>query len=206
MNTILTVFKFCASELTCFGHLDQLVIAELIQVLFHLRDGLRDWAEGEVGVDGHRWQHLRLRLGYQHVVALTREEKQPCSHDKVYFKCVCFSPVLHRAEHFSVTRGRFFFTLTDTHLCLTNVSVEWLCQGYLDEVDVVLSAGQLGDLAVPPLQIGDLMGQTLHVALCVVERRSLVGGDELGHLLLHPLNGAHHVGKHLLAFLQRRVG
>lgn len=81
-----------------------------------------------------------------------------------------------------------------------------LSHGYLDEVDVVLGAGQLGDLCVPPLQIGDLMGQALHVALCVVECRPLVGGDELGHLLLHPLNGAHHVGEHLLTFLQRRMG
>lgn len=77
---------------------------------------------------------------------------------------------------------------------------------YLDEVDVVLSAGQLGDLVVSPLQISDLMGETLHVALCVVECCSLVGGDELGHLLLHPLNGAHHVAKHLFTFLQRSLG
>lgn len=77
---------------------------------------------------------------------------------------------------------------------------------YLDEVDVVLSAGQLGDLVVPPLQISNLVGQTLQVALCVVERCSLVGGDQLGHLLLHPLNGAHHVAKHLLAFLQCSLG
>ena len=72
-------------------------------------------------------------------------------------------------------------------------------------MDVVLSAGQLGDLAVSPLQVSDLVGQTLQVALGVVERRPLVGGDQLGHLLLHPLDGAHHVGKHLLAFLQRPV-
>lgn len=77
---------------------------------------------------------------------------------------------------------------------------------YLDEVDVVLSAGQLGDLCVSPLQISDLMAQTLHVALCVVERCSLVGGDQLGHLLLHPLNGAHHVAKHLLTLLQCSLG
>ncbi|TNN64719.1 hypothetical protein EYF80_025025 [Liparis tanakae] len=76
-----------------------------------------------------------------------------------------------------------------------------LSHSYLDEVDVILSAGQLCDLVV-----SDLMGQTLHVALGIVECRSLVGGDELGHLLLHPLDGAHHVGKHLLAFLQRGVG
>lgn len=77
---------------------------------------------------------------------------------------------------------------------------------YLDEVDVVLGAGQLGDLVVPPLQISDLVGQTLQMALCVAECCSLVGGDQLGHLLLHPLNGAHHVGKHLLAFLQGSLG
>lgn len=91
-------------------------------------------------------------------------------------------------------------------LTLACVSVQGLSHSYLDEVDVILSAGQLCDLVVPPLQVSDLMGQTLHVALSVVECRSLVGGDELGHLLLHPLDGAHHVGKHLLAFLQRGVG
>ncbi len=73
-------------------------------------------------------------------------------------------------------------------------------------MDVVLSAGQLGDLIVSPLQIGDLVAQALHVALCVVERCSLVGGDQLGHLLLHPLNGAHHVAEHLLTLLQCSVG
>lgn len=77
---------------------------------------------------------------------------------------------------------------------------------YLDEVDVVLSAGQLGDLCVPPLQISNLISQTLHVTFCVVECRSLVAGDQFGHLLLHSLNGAHHVPKHLLTFLQRSVG
>lgn len=80
----------------------------------------------------------------------------------------------------------------------------YICHSvYLDEVDVVLGAGQLGDLVVSSFQVSDLMAQTLHVALCVAERRSLVGGDQLGHLLLHPLNGAHHVSEHLLAFLQR---
>lgn len=39
----------------------------------------------------------------------------------------------------------------------------------LDEVDVVLSAGQLSDLSVSPLQVSDLMAQTLHVALSVGE-------------------------------------
>lgn len=73
----------------------------------------------------------------------------------------------------------------------------------LDEVDVVLGAGQLGDLVVSPLEVGDLVAQALHVALCVAECRSLVGGDQLGHLLLHPLNGAHHVSEHLLTFLHR---
>lgn len=71
---------------------------------------------------------------------------------------------------------------------------------------MVLSAGQLGDLAVPPPQVSDLVGQSLHVALCVVERRSLVGGDQLRHLLLHPLDGAHHITKHLLTFVQRSLG
>lgn len=73
-------------------------------------------------------------------------------------------------------------------------------------MDVVLSAGQLRDLIVSPLQVGDLVAQTLHVALCVVERRSLVGGDQLGHLLLHPLDGAYHVAERLLTFLQRSLG
>lgn len=73
---------------------------------------------------------------------------------------------------------------------------------YLDEVDVVLSAGQLRDLIVSPLQVSDLVAQALHVALCVAECCPLVGGDQLGHLLLHPLNGAYHVAKCLLTFLQ----
>lgn len=77
---------------------------------------------------------------------------------------------------------------------------------HLDEVDVVLGARQLRDLLVPPLQVGDLVGQALHVSLGVVERRPLVGGDELGHLLLHPLDGANHVAERLLAFLQRSLG
>lgn len=77
---------------------------------------------------------------------------------------------------------------------------------HLDEVDVVLSAGQLRDLVVPPLQIGDLVAQALHVALGVVEGRSLVGADQLGHLLLHPLDGPDHVAEALLAFLQRSLG
>lgn len=50
------------------------------------------------------------------------------------------------------------------------------------------------------------MGQPLHVSLSVVERRPLVGGDQLGHLLLHPLDGANHVAERLLAFLQRSLG
>lgn len=78
--------------------------------------------------------------------------------------------------------------------------------GYLDEVDVVLSARQLGDLTVSPLQVSDFMGQTLHVAFCVVECCPLVGCYELGHLLLHPLDGAHHVTEHLLTFLQCSLG
>lgn len=78
--------------------------------------------------------------------------------------------------------------------------------GHLDEVDVVLGAGQLRDLGVPPLQIGDLVAQALHVTLGVVEGSSLVGADQLGHLLLHPLDGADHVAEGLLAFLQRSLG
>lgn len=78
--------------------------------------------------------------------------------------------------------------------------------GYLDKVDVVFSAGQLSDLVVSPLQVSDLVAEALHVALGVVERRPLVGGYQLGHLLLHPLNGAHHVTEHLLTFLQRSLG
>lgn len=77
---------------------------------------------------------------------------------------------------------------------------------HLNEVDVVLSAGQLADLVVPPLQIGDLVVEALHVALGVVEGGSLVGGDQLGHLLLHSLDGADHVAEGLLAFLQRSLG
>lgn len=92
---------------------------------------------------------------------------------------------------------------TEADSCLCCVVV---CLGYLDEVDVVLGAGQLGDLLVSPLQVGDLVAQALHVALGVVERCSLVGGDQLGHLLLHPLDGAHHVAEHLLAFLQCSLG
>lgn len=80
------------------------------------------------------------------------------------------------------------------------------CLCYLDEVNVVLSAGQLGDLVVPPFQVSDFMGQALHVALGAVERRSLVGRYQLGHLLLHPLDGAHHVAEHLLAILQCPLG
>lgn len=65
--------KNVGSPLTCFGYLNQFIIAELIQVLFHLRDGLSDWAEGEVGVDAHCRQLLRFCLGYQHVVALKKK-------------------------------------------------------------------------------------------------------------------------------------
>lgn len=82
----------------------------------------------------------------------------------------------------------------------------WCAFSHLNEVDVVLSAGQLRDLGVPPLQIGDLVGQALHVTLGVVEGGSLVGADQLGHLLLHPLDGADHVAEALLAFLQRSLG
>lgn len=85
------------------------------------------------------------------------------------------------------------------HVCRVEVP-------HLDEVDVVLSARQLCDLLVPPLQIGDLVGQTLHVALRVVQRRPLVGGDQLGHLLLHPLDGTDHVAERLLTFLQCSLG
>lgn len=87
-------------------------------------------------------------------------------------------------------------------------SVRFTAVSYLDEVDVVFSAGQLSDLIVSPLQVSYLMSQPLQVAFCVVQRGSLVGGDELGHLLLHPFDGAHHVTEHLLTFLQcslRRV-
>lgn len=87
---------------------------------------------------------------------------------------------------------------------LLHMSAEW--RPHLDEVDVVLSARQLRDLLVPPLQIGDLVAQTLHVALGVVQRRPLVGGDQLGHLLLHPLDGTDHVAERLLTFLQRSLG
>lgn len=76
----------------------------------------------------------------------------------------------------------------------------------LDKVDVVFCARQLRDVLVSPLQVGDLMAQPLHVPLSVVERRPLVGGDQLGHLLLHPLDGANHVAERLLAFLQRSLG
>lgn len=85
------------------------------------------------------------------------------------------------------------------------ITITLIADSYLDEVDVVLSAGQLGDLIVSPLQIGNLIGQTLHVTFCIVECCSLVAGDQLGHLLLHSLNGAHHVPKHLFTFLQRSV-
>lgn len=72
-------------------------------MLFHLRDGLCDWAEGEVGVDGHCRQLLSLRLGYQHVVGLMRKKQQD-SYDKyVFVFCLLF------ALHLVVT-------LIDTHL------------------------------------------------------------------------------------------
>lgn len=77
---------------------------------------------------------------------------------------------------------------------------------HLNEVDVVLSAGQLRDLVVPPLQIRDLVAQALQVTLGVVEGGPLVGADQLGHLLLHPLDGADHVAEGLLTFLQRSLG
>lgn len=68
--------------LTCLGYLNQLIIAEFVQVLFHLRDSLCDRTEGEIGVDGHCRQLLSLRLRYQHVVALKRTKEQN-SHDNV---------------------------------------------------------------------------------------------------------------------------
>lgn len=73
-------------------------------------------------------------------------------------------------------------------------------------MDVVLSARQLRDLAISPLQISNLMAQTLHVALSIVECCPLVGGDQLSHFLLHPFDGAYHVSECLLAFLQRSLG
>lgn len=77
---------------------------------------------------------------------------------------------------------------------------------HLDEVDVVLGARQLRDFLVPPLQVGDFVAQTLHVSMGIFERRLLVGGDQLGQLLLRPLDGANHVAERLLAFLQRSLG
>ena len=82
----------------------------------------------------------------------------------------------------------------------------WIIGVYLDEVDVVLGAGQLRDLVVAALQVGDLVGQPVHVTLCVVERRPLVGRDQLGHLLLHLLDGAQHVAEELLALLHCLLG
>lgn len=77
---------------------------------------------------------------------------------------------------------------------------------YLDEVDVVFSAGELGDLVVSPFQVFDLVVQTVHVALGVVQRCPLVGGDELDHLLLHPLDGAQHVPEQLLTLFHGHLG
>lgn len=112
-----------------------------------------------------------------------------------------FSPPLaHRVQ---VASSQYHIAMW----CTESVSnLCWVVVRYLDEVDVVLSAGQLCDLAVSPLQISDLVAQTLHVALRVVECCPLVGGDQLGHLLLHPLNGAYHVAKRLLTFLQCSLG
>lgn len=39
---------------------------------------------------------------------------------------------------------------------------------HLNEVDVVLCARQLRQLIVSPLQISDLLPQTVHVAICCV--------------------------------------
>ena len=64
------------STLTCLGRLDQFIIAEFMQVLFHLGDGLRHGPEREVGVDGDCWQLLCLCRSDQHVVALIRKKKQ----------------------------------------------------------------------------------------------------------------------------------
>lgn len=77
------------SSLTWLGHLNQFIIAEFVQVLFHLRDGLSDGAEGEVGVDAHCRQLLGLILGYQHVVALKRKQQQR-SYDYVFKLVLCF--------------------------------------------------------------------------------------------------------------------
>ena len=71
---------------------------------------------------------------------------------------------------------------------------------------MVLGAGQLRDLVVPSLQVGDLVGQPVHVALSVAERCPLIGRDQLGHLLLHLLDGAQHVVEELLALLHGLLG
>lgn len=157
--------------LTCFGHLDELIVAELVQVLLHLGHGLGDGAEGEVRVDADGGQLLGLGLGDQHVVALQRHRRLPAA------------PSL-----------------------ILNGDTQEGGVSHLDEVDVVLGAGQLRDVVVPPLQVRDLVAQALQVALGVVEGGSLVGADQLGHLLLHPLDGADHVAEGLLALLQRPLG
>lgn len=66
---------------------------------------------------------------------------------------------------------------------------------YLDEVDMVLGAGQLCELIVSPLQVSDLLIQTIHVALGCVERHFLIGRNQLGHFLLHPFDGVKHVSE-----------
>lgn len=59
-----------ASVLTCFCDLHQLIVAEFVEVLLYLRNGLVHRTEGEVGIYGDRRQLLSLCLGYQHVITL----------------------------------------------------------------------------------------------------------------------------------------
>lgn len=61
------------SSLTCLCYLHQFVIAEFVEVLFHLRDRLSDGAKGEVGIHTDCGQLLGVCLGCQHVVGLTKE-------------------------------------------------------------------------------------------------------------------------------------
>ena len=63
-------------RLTDLSYFDQLVIAELVQVLLHLRDGLAHRPKGEVGVHRDGGQHLCLVLGNQHVIALQPRREQ----------------------------------------------------------------------------------------------------------------------------------
>lgn len=176
----LSVHSAAGSSLTCLGDLHQFIIAEFAQVLFHLRDGLGDGAKREVGVDGHCGQLLGFSLRDQHVVGLEMATKNRAT---------------YLQSQLEWTRSS-----AESLLCLVRVSA------HLDKVDVVFGAWQLRDLLVSPLQVGDLMAQPLHVSLGIVERCPLVGGDQLGHLLLHPLDGANHVAERLLAFLQRSLG